>query len=533
MQLKKTVSSVAIVEEIGNEGKKMISRIKTSILTGIDAIPGDVEADVSLGGLAQVKLVGLAKAAAKETTSRIQTAMRNSGYHWPGPKVIINLAPADVRKDSASFDLPVALATMMAGEIFRSDIVSRYLILGELSLDGRLRPVRGALASAMLARRMELDGIILPVSNAKEAAVVNDLEVIAVNDLTEAVGFLSGEVNVEPAVVDIEQTFAAQSDYTIDFGDVKGQHIAKRAMTIAAAGHHNMLMLGPPGSGKSMLSKRIPTILPPLSLDESLETTRIYSARGLLAPGESLMTRRPVRTPHHTASIASMAGGGSVPMPGEISLAHHGVLFLDEFPEFSRATLECIRQPLEDRSITLPRLHSTINFPASIMLVAAMNPCPCGYFNDPKRRCRCSTAMVEKYMNRVSGPLVDRIDIHVEVSAVSWDELRGRGGEDELSSKEIRRQVIDARKVQRKRFKGDSITTNGTMSHRDIRAFCRLDRSSESLLRQAMTELGLSARAHDKVLRVARTIADLESNTEIKSHHIAEAVQYRRLDRRV
>ncbi len=513
----------------------MISKIKTSILNGIDAIGGEVEVDVSSGGIGEVKLVGLAKAAAKEATSRIQSALRNSGYYWPGPRVIINLAPADVRKDSASFDLPIAIAALLADSQFSSERADTYLILGELSLDGRVRPVRGALAAALLAKKKQLRGLILPTANAREAAVVNGQRIIPADHLSDAVRFLSGETETAPTIVDIDTVFSDSSRYVVDFADVKGQESAKRALTIAAAGHHNILMIGPPGSGKSMLSKRIPTILPPLTIEESLETTRIYSARGLMEPGRSLIATRPVRTPHHTASGASIVGGGAVPLPGEVSLAHHGVLFLDEFPEFQRAALESIRQPLEDGVITLPRLHSTVKFPASIMLVAAMNPCPCGYYTDPKRPCRCSPAQVERYRSRVSGPLVDRIDIHIEVPPVSWEELRSSGRGNGQDSKQMRTMVTAARAKQRERFSrnnGEDLTTNASMAHRDIRQFCGLDTGGESLLKQAMTELGLSARAHDKILRVARTIADLDEQENILAHHIAEAVQYRRLDRR-
>ena len=540
----------------------MIACVHSSILQGIDAIAGEVEADVARGGMGELKLVGMAETAVKESVSRIQAALRNSGYRWPGPKVTINLAPADVKKDSAAFDLPIAIAVMLAGGMFESESADGYLMMGELALDGRVRSVKGALATALLAERLGKRGVICPADNAAEAAVVSGIDVIPVTYLTEAVGFLTDELPIDPFAVDLDAVFAAESRYDLDFVDVRGQESAKRALTIAAAGHHNILMIGPPGSGKTMLAKRVPTILPPLSPAESLETTRIYSARGLLEPGQSLIAVRPVRMPHHSTSAAALVGGGVIPQPGEISLAHHGVLFLDELPEFTRNTLEMIRQPLEDRYVTIPRVHSTLKFPASIMLVAAMNPCPCGYFTDPKRPCKCTPPAIDRYVSRISGPMIDRIDIHIEVPPVPWRDLRAEGpAAGGMDSATMRAAVVVAREVQRRRFSGDgngepalrqaqgkgtgnsngdgegnpqsSVITNATMSPRQIRRYCKLDAAGETLLKQALNELGLSARAHDKVLRIARTIADLEGEGNIQSHHIAEAVQYRRLDRRL
>ncbi|MCY2928490.1 MAG: YifB family Mg chelatase-like AAA ATPase [Planctomycetota bacterium] len=518
----------------------MISRVHGSILQGIDAVACEIEADVTSGTDPEVKLVGMAETAVKESVSRIQAALRNSGYRWPGPKVTINLAPADVKKDSAAFDLPIALAAMLAGGQFATEKIDQYLILGELALDGRVRPVKGSLATAMLAAKLQAEqggkvkGVIVPADNAAEAAVVSGIDVIGVRFLSDAVGFLTEALPIEPTVVDLEAIFQVAGKYDVDFSDVRGQESAKRALIIAAAGHHNILMIGPPGSGKTMLAKRLPTILPPLTMEESLETTRVYSARGLLEPGQSLMATRPVRTPHHSSSAAALVGGGTLPQPGEVSLAHHGVLFLDELPEFQRPTLEMIRQPLEDRCVTIPRVRSTMKFPANMMLVAAMNPCPCGFYGDPKRACSCTPTKIENYRGRVSGPLLDRIDIHVEVPPVAWRELRSTT--EGLSSASMRVQVVAARNAQRRRFAATdngATTTNATMTSRQVRHYCKLDAAGEVLLKQALTEMGLSARAHDKVLRIARTIADLEEAENIAPHHVAEAVQYRRLDRKM
>ncbi|REJ97073.1 MAG: ATP-binding protein [Planctomycetota bacterium] len=507
----------------------MLAKLFTYSLFGIDARPVDVEVDLSPAAMPKTILVGLAEAAVRESTHRIERALVNSGYSRPMDRIVINLSPADFPKEAASFDLPIALGLLIASGQLQSDRLDRYGAVGELALDGEVRPIKGALSMALQCQSDGKRGLVVPVNNAREASVVEGIEVIPVGSLAEAVGFFSGELDVPPASFSWKDAVAEYGTYAIDFADVKGQESAKRAVTVASTGRHHLLMIGSPGTGKTLLAQRLATILPGLSPEESLETTRIYSAVGRLPDEQPLLLTRPFRSPHHTISEAGLVGGGSTPTPGEISLAHHGVLFLDELPEFNRRTLEVLRQPLEEHRVTISRAMGSVTFPASLMLVAAMNPCPCGFRGDPKRQCNCSPVQIERYLSRISGPLLDRIDIHVEVPPVPFRELSDdQTGTD---SEQMREQVVAARDVQRRRFDGHPERTNGTMTPREIRRYCRLDSDAEALLKSAMEEMGLSARAHDKILRVSRTIADLESAEEITSVHLSEAINYRTLDR--
>ncbi len=511
----------------------MLAKVFSSAVLGIDAYPVEVEVDISRG-LPVFSTVGIPDNAVKESKDRVKSAIKNSGYEFPSKKITVNLAPADIKKEGTTFDLPVALGILKAEGVLEKgklgDKIDEYFILGELSLDGSIKPMRGALPVALSAREAGKH-LIVPKANQEEAALVEGIDIIGVESLSELVEFLNGRIEIAPSKVDVEAFFKGRDTEACDLSDVKGQEHVKRALEVAAAGGHNMLMIGPPGSGKTMLARRLPAILPEMTMEEAIETTKVHSVAGLLGKGTVLVTEKPFRSPHHTISDAALIGGGTTPKPGEVSLAHNGVLFLDEVLEFKKNVLEVLRQPLEDGSVTISRVAHTLTYPSVFMLVGAMNPCPCGFLGDDTKDCRCSPAQIDRYRAKLSGPLLDRIDIHSDVPAVRFKELsEDRSGE---KSEVVKARVDSARQVQQERFKDRDIHCNAQMGTKDIKEYCALDEECKKLLELAVERLGLSARAYTRILKVSRTISDLEGTADIESRHISEGIQYRTLDRRL